>query len=87
MARLGAIVLAFALTGTVGKADDQYPAKPVRIVVSFSAGGPTDTVARIIGAKMGDLLGQQFFVENKVGAAATSAPTWSPSPRRTVTRC
>ena len=67
-ARFGAIALAFALTCAAGKADEQYPAKPVRIVVSFSAGGPTDTVARIIGAKMGDLLGQQFFIENKVGA-------------------
>src|SRR5207302_680953 len=35
---------------------------------SFSAGGPTDIVGRIIGAKLGELLGQQFFVENKVGA-------------------
>ena len=68
IARLGAIVLASALSCAVGKADDQYPSKPVRIVVSFAAGGPTDTVARIIGAKMGDLLGQQFFIENKAGA-------------------
>src|ERR1044072_5964275 len=67
-ARLGALVVAVALTCGVGKADDQYPSRPVRIVVSFSAGGPTDTVARIIGAKMGDLLSQQFFIENKVGA-------------------
>jgi tripartite-type tricarboxylate transporter receptor subunit TctC len=37
-------------------------------VVSFAAGGPTDTVARVIGARMGEILGQQFFVENKAGA-------------------
>src|SRR5205814_7841603 len=49
-------------------ADEQYPNRPVRIVVSFSAGGPTDIVGRIIGAKLSELLGQQFFVENKVGA-------------------
>ena len=67
-ARLGAIALAFALTCAAGKADEQYPSKPVRIVVSFSAGGPTDIVTRVMGAKMGDLLGQQFFIENKVGA-------------------
>ena len=67
-ARCGALVLAFALTCTVGKADDQYPSRPVRVVVSFSAGGPTDIVGRIFAAKLSELLNQQFFVENKVGA-------------------
>src|SRR5262244_3727761 len=62
------MVVAYALGGAGAKAEDRYPSKPVRIVVSFSAGGPTDTVARVMGAKMGDLLGQQFVVENKVGA-------------------
>jgi tripartite-type tricarboxylate transporter receptor subunit TctC len=66
--KLGALVLAFALTCAPSRAQDQYPNRPVRIVVSFSAGGPTDIVGRIIGAKLGELLGQQFFVENKVGA-------------------
>src|SRR5246127_5723666 len=65
---LAGIVVAFALGGAGAKAEDRYPSKPVRIVVSFSAGGPTDTVARVMGAKMGDLLGQQFVVENKAGA-------------------
>ena len=64
---LAGMVVTFAL-GAGAKAQDRYPSKPVRIVVSFSAGGPTDTVARVMGAKMGDLLGQQFVVENKVGA-------------------
>jgi len=62
------IIVAFVLGGAGVKAEDKYPSRPVRIVVSFSAGGPTDTVARVMGAKMGDLLGQQFVVENKVGA-------------------
>src|SRR4030095_9090337 len=62
------IVVAFALGSAGVKAEDKYPSKPVRIVVSFSAGGPTDTVARIMGARMGELLGQQFVVENKTGA-------------------
>ena len=65
---LAGIVVAFTLGSAGAKAEDRYPSKPVRIVVSFSAGGPTDTVARVMGAKMGDLLGQQFVVENKVGA-------------------
>jgi tripartite-type tricarboxylate transporter receptor subunit TctC len=65
---LAGIVVAFALGSTAAKAEDKYPSKPVRIIVSFSAGGPTDTVARVMGAKMADLLGQQFVVENKAGA-------------------
>ena len=62
------IIAAFALTNIAASADNQYPSKAVRIVVSFAAGGPTDTVARVIGAKLGDMLGQQFFVENRTGA-------------------
>src|SRR5262249_22440928 len=59
---------AVALSAAGAHADEAYPSRPVRIVVSFSAGGPTDTVARVMGAKMGELLGQQFVVENKAGA-------------------
>src|ERR671937_257916 len=68
LATLAGLVVAFALAGAGAKAEEEYPSKPVRIIVSFSAGGPTDIVARVMGAKMGDLLGQQFVVENRVGA-------------------
>src|SRR5262249_24276526 len=67
------IVVGFVLGSAGVKAEDKYPSKPVRIVVSFSAGGPTDTVARVMGAKMADLLGHQFVLENKVGAGGTVA--------------
>src|SRR5262249_5176586 len=63
-----AVIAACLFGGGAAQADDKYPSKPARIVVSFSAGGPTDTVARVMGARMGELLGQQFLVENKVGA-------------------
>jgi tripartite-type tricarboxylate transporter receptor subunit TctC len=63
-----ALVLAASWAFAGAKAEEKYPFKPVRIIVSFSAGGPTDIVARVMGAKMGDLLGQQFVVENRVGA-------------------
>jgi tripartite-type tricarboxylate transporter receptor subunit TctC len=45
-----------------------YPARPVHWIVSFTAGGPNDTVARVIGQYLSERLGQQFIVENKVGA-------------------
>jgi tripartite-type tricarboxylate transporter receptor subunit TctC len=66
MQYLSAAIALLALTG-FAKADD-YPSRPVRIIVPFSAGGPTDIVGRIMGQKLSEFLGQQFFVENKVGA-------------------
>ncbi len=41
-----------------------YPAKPVRIIVPFSAGGPIDAIARVMAQKLSERLGKQFFVEN-----------------------
>jgi len=59
--------MAFALAAAAARADD-YPNKPIHIMVSFAAGGPTDTVARVMGAKMSEFIGQQFIVENRTGA-------------------
>ena len=50
-----------------------YPAKPVRLVVGFAAGGPTDVIARIIAQDMSSMLGQSVVVENKTGANAMIA--------------
>jgi tripartite-type tricarboxylate transporter receptor subunit TctC len=68
LAGLGAMLAALAAVCTAARAEDQYPSKSVRIVVPFAAGGPTDIVGRIVGSKLGELLGQQFYVENKAGA-------------------
>ena len=45
-----------------------YPLRPVRVIVSFAAGGPTDILARLIGQHLSQRLGQQFVIENKPGA-------------------
>jgi tripartite-type tricarboxylate transporter receptor subunit TctC len=73
LARTAAVmVAACALACTGAKADDKYPAKPVRMMVSFAAGGPTDIVARVMSAKMSELMGQQFVVENRTGAGGNT---------------
>ncbi|HSV23291.1 MAG TPA: tripartite tricarboxylate transporter substrate binding protein [Xanthobacteraceae bacterium] len=45
-----------------------YPNRPVRFIVSFAAGGPNDIVARLVGQFLSEKMGQQFVIENKVGA-------------------
>jgi tripartite-type tricarboxylate transporter receptor subunit TctC len=50
---------------------ENYPIKPVRIIVGFTAGGPSDIVARLLSHQLTTRLKQSFFVENKVGAAGT----------------
>jgi tripartite-type tricarboxylate transporter receptor subunit TctC len=66
--RVTAGALAAALIPIAASAQ-QYPVKPVRIVVGFPAGGGTDIVARILGQKLADYLGQQVLVDNRGGAS------------------
>ncbi|WP_409517360.1 Bug family tripartite tricarboxylate transporter substrate binding protein [Diaphorobacter sp.] len=82
-ARAAAVLMAGAALAHSASANDEsgYPNKPVRLVVGFAAGGPTDVIARAFAEYAGRKLGQSFIVDNKPGAntilaaqAVSSAP-------------
>jgi tripartite-type tricarboxylate transporter receptor subunit TctC len=67
-----------------------YPSRPVRILVGYAAGGPTDIFARLMGQSLSDRLGQQFIIENRPGAAgkiATEAAVRAPPDGYTLLQC
>ena len=66
----GLIAAAFVATAS---AQEAYPTRPIRLVVGFGAGGPTDIPARFVADKLGDALGQRVIVENKPAAAGMIA--------------
>ena len=66
-----AMLTALLLPVTV--AAQTFPSKPVRIVVGFPAGGPADIIARTIGQKMSELIGQQVVIDNRGGASGMIA--------------
>jgi tripartite-type tricarboxylate transporter receptor subunit TctC len=66
------LMIAAALTSTVGAVSAQdYPTRPINIVVPAAAGGPTDTISRITAQAMSKFLGQQITIENAGGAGGT----------------
>jgi tripartite-type tricarboxylate transporter receptor subunit TctC len=80
-ALLGLVCLLSIAATTAPATAADYPNRPVRWVIGFAAGGPVDTVARILSQWLADRLGQQFVVENRTGsggniaaAAAISSP-------------
>ena len=68
---LAAVIAAVSLVAGAAYAQP-FPARPITLIVPFAAGGPTDTVARVLGEAMGRDLGQQVVVENVVGAGGTT---------------
>ena len=70
--RMLAALVALML-GTATAFAQGYPNKPVRVVVGFAAGGPSDVIGRIVAQKLSETLGQQFYVENVGGAGGNTA--------------
>jgi tripartite-type tricarboxylate transporter receptor subunit TctC len=69
---VAAILIGFAAAACAASAAD-YPVRPIRLVVGFAAGGPTDIPARFVAEKLGERLGQRIVVENKPAAAGMIA--------------
>lgn len=75
-ARVSGIALALLFSAVVQAQDDpakNYPNKPIRVIVGYSAGGGNDIVARVVSAKMAEGLGQPVIIENKAGAQSIVA--------------
>lgn len=67
-AAIGLIAMGFAAFFSTGAVAQDYPTRPVKWVVGYPPGGATDILARLIGQRLSERLGQQFIVENKPGA-------------------
>ena len=71
-----AILAALGLTwGALPAGAQDYPNRPITLIVPFAAGGPTDVIARIVGDHMSKTLGQTLVIENVVGAGGTTGTT------------
>jgi tripartite-type tricarboxylate transporter receptor subunit TctC len=66
---IAAIVGGLSVTGALAQA---YPSRPITLVVPYAAGGPSDSIARLVGKSMSETLGQQIIVENVAGAGGTT---------------
>src|SRR2546426_1265653 len=66
-----AAALAIIATSTANVAAESYPSRPITIVAPTTAGGPPDTIARLLGERMRLTLGQPIIVENVTGAGGT----------------
>jgi tripartite-type tricarboxylate transporter receptor subunit TctC len=68
MMRMTLLLIAATSIG-INAARAEWPDRPIKMIVPFSAGSSSDTIARIVAAKMGERLGQQLVVENRVGGS------------------
>jgi tripartite-type tricarboxylate transporter receptor subunit TctC len=65
----GRVLLALIAVSAAGVMAQDYPQRPIRMIVPFPPGGVTDVLARILGAKLGERLGQQVVIDNRAGAS------------------
>src|SRR6185437_1074868 len=65
---IGAVACAVVASSPVHAQD--YPTRPIRVIVGFGAGSGADITARVVGARMSEILGQQIIVENKTGGGS-----------------
>ena len=63
--RIGLHAFTIALASTGAQAQSAYPIKPVRVIVPFPPGGPSDVTLRIISTRLSEVLGQQIIVDNR----------------------
>ena len=70
------VALFLGATNNSALAQSEYPARPIRLIVGYAAGGLTDVMSRMLGERMSRELGQPIVVENKAGAAASLAATF-----------
>ena len=68
-----AAIAGVATSSGTANAQSNYPNKPIKLVVGFAAGGPTDILARVVGAGMSKVLGEQFYIENRTGSGGNIA--------------
>jgi len=71
--RIGLMLCALLAAPVTASAQDDYPARAVRVVVPFAAGGGTDVLTRLIADELSRALGKQFYIENAPGAGGTTA--------------
>jgi tripartite-type tricarboxylate transporter receptor subunit TctC len=70
-ASLALLVSAALCSAAVSHAQQTFPGKPIRLIVGFAPGGNTDTVARLVGQRLGERLGTQVIIDNRGGAGGT----------------
>jgi tripartite-type tricarboxylate transporter receptor subunit TctC len=86
--RIRIAATAALLTLTTSAFAQNYPVKPIRMVIPFAAGGNTDIIGRIFAPKMGEFIGQQVIIDNRGGAGGTIGTEVRDARQRpTATRC